>query len=39
MGISGWIDDDEPDPLVASGLHAVDQFAFVVALEALKLDS
>jgi len=31
--VAAGIDDDETDSLLAGGLNAVDQFAFVIALE------
>jgi hypothetical protein len=39
MGVAGRIDDDEAHALIARRLHAVDQLAFVIALEALQAHS
>ena len=38
MGIAARIDDDEGHPFAAGGLDAIDQIAFVVALEADQFD-
>jgi hypothetical protein len=39
MGIGGRVDDNEADVLLAGRLHPVDQFAFMVALEAFEADT